>query len=90
MSLQCVEDESSLIHLLLQLDYQQRYSRYSNQTTISTKMATGNEKLCMAMINNSTITNVDWEGVARELGKSQLDHSTYPTHEKIPFLKLHH
>jgi hypothetical protein len=29
---------------------------------------TDNEKLCMAMVNNSTITNINWAGVGAALG----------------------
>ncbi|KAH8592857.1 hypothetical protein B0O99DRAFT_689405 [Bisporella sp. PMI_857] len=31
-------------------------------------MATNNEKLCMAIINNSKVMEIDWVGVGRELG----------------------
>jgi hypothetical protein len=35
-------------------------------------MATENEKLCMAIINNSQITNIDWKRVAAELGMDKI------------------
>jgi hypothetical protein len=31
-------------------------------------MTTDNEKLCMAIVNNSTITNINWAGVGAALG----------------------
>jgi hypothetical protein len=35
--------------------------------------ATSDEKLCMAIINNSTITNIDWKGVAAELEMEKIN-----------------
>jgi hypothetical protein len=37
-------------------------------TDKSAKAATENEKLCMAIIANSQVTNIDWQGVADALG----------------------
>lgn len=31
-------------------------------------MASKDEKLCMAAIRNSTVTNINWNGVAKDLG----------------------
>jgi hypothetical protein len=35
-------------------------------------MATENEKLCMAIINNSQVIKIDWKGVAAELGMDKI------------------
>jgi Arc/MetJ-type ribon-helix-helix transcriptional regulator len=35
-------------------------------------MATEGEKLCMAIINNSQVTSIDWKGVAAELGMDRI------------------
>lgn len=37
-------------------------------TEKSAKTTTENEKLCMAVINNSQVTAIDWKGVANDLG----------------------
>lgn len=35
---------------------------------IPNNMASKNEKLCMAVIKNSTVTKIDWDGVAKDVG----------------------
>jgi hypothetical protein len=45
----------------------------ATQLTIPINMATENEKLCMAIILNSSITNIDWKGVAADLGLEKIN-----------------
>jgi hypothetical protein len=46
--------------------------KLESRTFLHFNMASDNEKLCMAIINNSSISNINWPAVASELGMAKV------------------
>jgi hypothetical protein len=61
--------KSQAISILNNTAYEQKPE---SRTFLHFNMATDNEKLCMAIINNSSISNIKWQAVASELGMAKV------------------
>jgi hypothetical protein len=62
--------KSQAISILNNTAYKQKPE---SRTFLHFNMASENEKLCMAIINNSSISNIKWQAVASELGMAKVN-----------------